>query len=77
MRLAPKPRENGHHLIEIEADAKPSRVQLFVPGDYTIDEKAKQAHLTEEGHEKVERLFVQGRHLGRGREPLRRIATFV
>ena len=53
-------------MIEIEADAKPSRVQLFVPGDYTIDEKAKQAHLTEEGHEKVERLLTKAGILAEG-----------
>lgn len=29
------------------------------PGDFTIDEKAKQVYLTEEGHEKVEALFVK------------------
>ena len=58
--------QGGHHLIEIEADAKPSRVQLFVPGDYTIDEKAKQAHLTEEGHEKVERLLTKAGILAEG-----------
>jgi preprotein translocase subunit SecA len=39
---------------------------LFVPGDYTIDEKAKQAHLTEEGHERVEGLFAKAGILGEG-----------
>ncbi len=29
------------------------------PGDYTVDEKAKQAYLTEQGHERVEQLFAQ------------------
>lgn len=29
------------------------------PGDYTVDEKAKQVYLTEEGHAKVESLFVK------------------
>ncbi|EKE00562.1 MAG: hypothetical protein ACD_21C00328G0010 [uncultured bacterium] len=28
-------------------------------GDYTLDEKTRQAHLTEEGYQNVERLFVQ------------------
>jgi preprotein translocase subunit SecA len=28
------------------------------PGDYTIDEKSKQAYLTEDGHERVEELFL-------------------
>lgn len=29
------------------------------PGDYSIDEKAKQAFLTEEGHQKIEKLLVK------------------
>jgi len=29
------------------------------PGDYSVDEKTKQIHLTEEGHERVERLMVE------------------
>ena len=29
------------------------------PGDYSLDEKSKQAHLTEEGHEKIEGLFLK------------------
>nr|VFK25226.1 MAG: protein translocase subunit secA [Candidatus Kentron sp. MB]VFK31532.1 MAG: protein translocase subunit secA [Candidatus Kentron sp. MB]VFK75552.1 MAG: protein translocase subunit secA [Candidatus Kentron sp. MB] len=29
------------------------------PGDYSVDEKARQVHLTEEGHVKVERLMEQ------------------
>ncbi len=36
------------------------------PGDYTIDEKQKQAHLTEEGHEKVEKLFARAGILADG-----------
>ncbi|MEO0367769.1 MAG: preprotein translocase subunit SecA [Pseudomonadota bacterium] len=29
------------------------------PGDYTVDEKSKQAYLTEEGHEKAEQMMVE------------------
>ncbi len=29
------------------------------PGDYTVDEKARQVYLTEEGHEHIERLMVE------------------
>jgi preprotein translocase subunit SecA len=29
------------------------------PGDYSVDEKARQAYLTEEGHEHIEKLMVQ------------------
>jgi preprotein translocase subunit SecA len=59
-------KEGGHHLIEIEPEAKPSRCQLVVPGHYTIDEKSKQAHLTEEGHEYIEQLLVRAGLLTEG-----------
>ncbi|MFN3425911.1 MAG: preprotein translocase subunit SecA, partial [Novosphingobium meiothermophilum] len=36
------------------------------PGDYTVDEKTRQAFLTEAGHEKVERLLVEAGLLERG-----------
>ncbi len=42
-----------------EAGSKPHVCALVPRGDYTIDEKAKQAHLTEEGNEKIEQLMVQ------------------
>lgn len=29
------------------------------PGDYSVDEKSKQAHLTEEGHQHVEELYLK------------------
>jgi preprotein translocase subunit SecA len=52
-------RAAGCHLIEIDAGSKPSKCRMFVPGDYTVDEKAKQAHLTEEGHVRVEELLAK------------------
>jgi preprotein translocase subunit SecA len=61
-----KAKEGGHHLIEIDTDTKPPRAQLFVPGHYSIDEKSKQAHLTEEGHEYVERLLLKAGLLAEG-----------
>jgi preprotein translocase subunit SecA len=61
-----KAKEGGHHLIEVDPDAKPPRAQLFVPGHYSIDEKTKQAHLTEEGHEYVEQLLVKAGLLAEG-----------
>ncbi|HJR71067.1 MAG TPA: preprotein translocase subunit SecA, partial [Gammaproteobacteria bacterium] len=61
-----KAKEGGHHLIEIDTDAKPPKAQLFVPGHYAIDEKSKQAHLTEEGHEYVERLLLKAGLLTEG-----------
>jgi preprotein translocase subunit SecA len=61
-----KAKESGLHLIEFEPEAKPPKAQLFVPGHYSIDEKAKQAHLTEEGHEYVEQLLLKAGLLAEG-----------
>jgi preprotein translocase subunit SecA len=36
------------------------------PGDYWVDEKGKQVHLTEEGHQHVEELMAESGHLGEG-----------
>ncbi|MBF2758834.1 MAG: preprotein translocase subunit SecA [Ectothiorhodospiraceae bacterium AqS1] len=36
------------------------------PGDYSVDEKAKQVHITEEGHEKVESLLIDAGILTEG-----------
>jgi preprotein translocase subunit SecA len=36
------------------------------PGDYALDEKHRQAHLTEEGHERVEQLMAEAGLLGEG-----------
>jgi preprotein translocase subunit SecA len=38
----------------------------FIPGDYTIDEKQKQTHLTEAGHETVEGLMAEAGLLREG-----------
>jgi preprotein translocase subunit SecA len=61
-----KAKEGGYHLIEFEPEAKPAKAQLFVPGHYSIDEKSKQAHLTEEGHEHVEQLLLKAGLLSEG-----------
>jgi preprotein translocase subunit SecA len=61
-----KAKEDGLHVIEVDTDVKPPRAQLFVPGHYSIDEKSKQAHLTEEGHEYVERLLLKAGLLSEG-----------
>ncbi|HEX5420293.1 MAG TPA: preprotein translocase subunit SecA, partial [Gammaproteobacteria bacterium] len=58
--------EGGYHVVEADKRAKPMRCRLVVPGDYTIDEKAKQAHLTEDGHEHVEQLMMQAGLLAEG-----------
>ena len=36
------------------------------PGDYSKDEKSKQVHMTEDGHQRVEELMVQAGLLGEG-----------
>jgi len=36
------------------------------PADYTVDEKIRQAYLTEQGHDKVEQLLVKEGLLGKG-----------
>jgi preprotein translocase subunit SecA len=33
--------------------------EVTVPGDYTVDEKNKQVHFTEAGHEKIEHLLIE------------------
>ncbi len=38
----------------------------FVPGDYLVDEKQRQTHLTEGGHEKVEQLMLESGLLREG-----------
>ncbi len=38
----------------------------FTPGDYTVDEKQKQTHLTEAGHEHVEALMLESGLLREG-----------
>jgi len=46
-------------LVMVEMDGKVASCQIVDRGDYTIDEKAKQAHITEEGHSRVEELMGQ------------------
>jgi preprotein translocase subunit SecA len=57
-------KEKGLHVVEV--DTSEHRAQLIEPGDFTIDEKSKQAHLTEEGHEKVEKIFARAGILAQG-----------
>ncbi len=61
-----KAAEGGFHVVEIDPAEKPAKCQLIVPGDFTVDEKAKQAHLTEEGHERVEQLLAKAGLLSAG-----------
>ncbi len=52
-----KASEQDADLVEMESTAKPPVAQIVKPGDFTIDEKGKQAYLTEDGHAKVEKLL--------------------
>ncbi len=52
-------------VLDDNEDAIP-KCRIVPRGDYTIDEKAKQAHLTEEGQEKVEELMARAGILEEG-----------
>jgi preprotein translocase subunit SecA len=43
------------HLSKQEGEGE----EITVPGDYTVDEKNKQVHFTEAGHEKIEQLLIE------------------
>ncbi len=53
-------------LVLESEDGKVPVCRLVPRGDFTIDEKAKQAHLTEEGQEKIEQLMVRAGVLAEG-----------
>jgi preprotein translocase subunit SecA len=53
-------------LVMIDNDAAIPVCQTAPRGDFTIDEKAKQAHLTEEGQERVEELMARAGILEEG-----------
>ncbi len=51
--------ENEADLVLVDDSEKPAKVRFLPRGDFTLDLKAKQAHVTEEGHQKVESLMAQ------------------
>ncbi len=53
-------------VVLVEAGKKAAKCKLVKRGDYTLDEKAKQAYMTEEGQEKVEQLMIREGLLGEG-----------
>ncbi|MBT8104564.1 MAG: preprotein translocase subunit SecA [Woeseiaceae bacterium] len=57
---------NDADIVLVDGDEKPAKVRLLPRGDYTLDLKAKQAHITEEGHTKVESLMAQHGLLNEG-----------
>jgi len=59
-------READADLVELEPKARPPVAKIVKPGDFTIDEKSKQAYLTEEGHQRVEKLLTRAGLLKEG-----------
>ncbi len=53
-------------VVLVDGSKKPVACRLVTRGDYTVDEKSKQAHVTEEGHMKVEALMAQAGLLAEG-----------
>ncbi|MDH3332776.1 MAG: preprotein translocase subunit SecA, partial [Gammaproteobacteria bacterium] len=58
--------KNEADLVLVDGSEKPVKCKLLPRGDYTLDLKAKQAHVTEEGHQKVESLMAQAGLLQEG-----------
>ncbi len=58
--------ERGADVVQVDDDGKTVACKLVTRGDYTVDLKAKQAHMTEEGQEKVEQLMAQAGLLEEG-----------
>jgi len=53
-------------VLAVEESGKVVSCKLAIRGDFTIDEKAKQAHMTEDGHQKVEKLLARAGLLQEG-----------
>jgi preprotein translocase subunit SecA len=53
-------------VVAVEEKGKVVSCKLIGRGDFTIDEKAKQAHMTEDGHQKVEMLLARAGLLEEG-----------
>ncbi len=58
--------ERQADVVLIDDGGKRPACKLVPRGDFTIDEKAKQAYMTEEGHQNVEALMVQAGLLEEG-----------
>jgi len=53
-------------LVLSEMDGKTAQCRIVIRGDYTVDEKAKQAYVTEEGHAQVEAIMGRAGLLAEG-----------
>lgn len=58
--------EQGADLVIADDSSKVPECKLVTRGHYTVDEKAKQVHMTEEGQQYVEQLMIQAGLLGEG-----------
>ena len=52
--------------LELQESEDGEEVEGVEPGDFTIDEKSKQAYLTERGHVKVEKMLAENHIIGEG-----------
>ncbi|MGB5624415.1 MAG: preprotein translocase subunit SecA, partial [Woeseiaceae bacterium] len=58
--------ERDADLVLVDGSQKVASCRLVIRGDYTVDEKSKQTHMTEEGHMKVESLMAKAGLLAEG-----------
>ncbi len=58
--------EQDADVVLVDDKSKVAACRLVKRGDYTLDEKGKQAHMTEEGHMKVEGLMAKAGLLAEG-----------
>ncbi len=58
--------EHGADLVLVDNGPKIPVCKLVTRGHYSSDEKAKQVHVTEDGHQYVEQLMIQAGLLGEG-----------
>ncbi|MCI0516197.1 MAG: preprotein translocase subunit SecA [Woeseiaceae bacterium] len=59
-------RERGADIVQVDTTGKIPECKLVQRGHFTTDEKSKQVHLTDEGHQFVEELMIQAGLLGEG-----------
>jgi preprotein translocase subunit SecA len=58
--------EQGADVVLIDSKPKVQVCKIVTRGHYSADEKAKQVHVTEDGHQYVEQLMIQAGLLGDG-----------
>ncbi len=58
--------ERGCDVVLTEKEGKAPICELVICGHYSADEKSKQVHVTEHGHQQVEKLMIQSGLLSEG-----------